>query len=173
MRDMFLQHFGECVHQELCSCTHKTSFELHDHSIFYLVDKKPVLVEIIKPASHHITVCKGKDEICLVKTDHCLMPDDVQKCDCVLLDTQAMYFVEIKEGKKRGQLRNGAVSQLGATIQLFRDKSIIPQGHKVQAIMGLPTPANKIPQASEMTRRELFKRQHGVDLLESDILIFN
>lgn len=179
MRDQLELIFGNCKFQEICSCIHKTAFEDVLEKVFYVYDEggnsqKPVRV-VTEDQNYQLTVYNDlNDSICLVKTDKCLLEDDVSKCDCIVSNKQIIYLVEIKSASagSRGKRRKEAIDQLEETIDLLKSKGISFDSYKTTALVCFKSIEPRITQASRNSAQAIFREKHGIALEEGNVINF-
>jgi hypothetical protein len=103
--------FGDCKYDS-CVCNTRSSYLNISSPEIFIYDENPIQIaksdqpfqlKVLNPDGH---------EICIIKTDHCLFTDQTKKCDCVIFDNSICYFVEIKTGKNRKELRKRLLSNL-------------------------------------------------------------
>lgn len=177
-----IEHFknklGECKKSE-STCLIKSSFEKLELPLFYVFDQGgelPVKV-VTNEHSYHLTVNnKTGNPVYLVKTDHCLIEvvEGLKRCDCIILNSALLYFVEIKDNIKNTQKskrRKGASEQITATYNHLLGKGIDFSPFKLYATICINGRDSRIPKVSSNTRSEEF-RQIGITLQESNTVTF-
>ncbi len=177
MLEQLKSKFGDCKFQEIKPCS--GSYENHIHEEFCIFDPPNELNEPVKVVTvndeHQLKVTNnsGKD-IYLVKTDKCLFPSTISKCDCLLFNENVIYFIEIKSVgvKSRGEQRRVAAGQLGATIELFRNENIDLSNFAAHAITCFKSVNDHPVSASKLTLRATFKERYSIDLKEGNKIEF-
>ena len=130
---------GNCKYPNTCVCTVKSSYELINDNVFYILDegedsKNPVKV-VKKEDIYQLTVNNnGNKEICIIKTDKCLIPNEISKCDCIVTSNTESHLVEIKScsAGSRSKRRAKAVEQLKNTIDYLQLSEISLSAHKLR-----------------------------------------
>jgi hypothetical protein len=178
MRDKLEKAFGNCKYPHKCTCTVKSCFEITNASKFYVFDEAgrecPVkIVSEEKDWQLQVTNPTAA-EICLVKTDDCLLNDSTKKCDCILFNATKCFLAEIKTAtsKTRGTRRAEAREQLAATIQLMRDNNIEPSEYNTTAIICFKNNRPVIVNAASDTARARFLAEFGIKLEEKNTIEF-
>src|ERR1039458_3342783 len=124
------EKLGDCKFSDSSLCENKSSYHIINETEFYIFDAEDLQpVRIVRNGDYQLTVNNSSDsDICLVKTDRCLINEEGQKkYDCVLFNNRKTYFVEIKGSSTgtRKDKRNKAIQQLGNTIEYFETKGVI------------------------------------------------
>lgn len=170
--------FGDCQRSESSICLHKTSYEVTNSDYFFVMDDRynepDEPVKIVSDAyAYQLTVINSKrHEICLVKTDKCLLKDDQKKCDCILFGNNKFFMVEISDAGKRREKRCDAVEQLGATMETINSKNIDLSDYEKKAIICFKSGKTNPTQASRNSMKEMFRDKYNVSLEEGQEIEF-
>jgi hypothetical protein len=179
MKNLIKKALGNCKFPDRCICEIKNSFERVIDEIFYVFDdgnesKNPVKV-VSGDHSYQLTITnKNNKEIFLIKTDKCLITEEIRKCDCIISSDVESYLVEIKSCSSgtRSKARSKAATQLISTINYLHQHQISFIGHKLTALICFKTTEPRITQASRNSARVIFKDNYGVVLKEGNIIDF-
>jgi hypothetical protein len=164
-----------------CQCDSKTPFESIAEREFYVYDpgsddnKSTEPCKIVFLDKDHLTVVNGGNSpVIFVKTDKCLIPENVSKCDCVLFNQEKMFFVEIKKSNsaERGKQRNKAIKQLEATITWFRENGPDPDKFESFAFICFKSKTKRTTQSSFYDKQVDFQRKTNVRLEEANEISF-
>jgi len=177
MQELLRTKFGDCKFAEVSDC--KGSYEDISAEDFYIYDPLPEdkqPVRIVTVSENHQLKIKNtyKTEVCLVKTDKCLFPDDISKCDCLLFNHSKFFFVEIKSSSTgtRKDKRRDAVLQLGTTIEILINNGIDLSNFDAKAIICFKNENERPIQASRNSRRAEFLEKYRVSLDEGNKISF-
>lgn len=171
-----LKHaFNDCKRVDTSACINKTSFEIISDGTFFIYDdKNEQPISITNGDRYQLIVRNQKrQDICVVKSDKCLFTDEHKKCDCLLFNTKQFFLVEIKDGINRGGLRNTAVLQLKATIDILLESNIDLSKYETKAIICFKNGRTRPLQASFNTQREMFFESYKISLEEGNEVIFD
>lgn len=180
MRADIEKKLGSCKYPHICICDTKNSIETTRENLFFIYDEKgansesPVRI-VSQNDNYQLTVKNlANHEILLVKTDNCLYDDSVQKCDCVLLSTDKIFFIEIKESSSgaRGKRRKDAKDQIGYTITLFKNSGINFIDYFVLAIICFKNNEPRIINSASNTAKAEFFSSFGIRLEEKNVIEF-
>jgi hypothetical protein len=174
MRNTLEVLFGNCKFTMNCVCHTKSAFESIVAEIFYVSDGKPVKI-VSNNESFELTVKNPQRKLIdFVKTDKCLLSDEVKKCDCILVSDQIVYLVEIKNCNAggRGKRRKDASMQLSSTIELLKLYNFDFNGYHTTALICFKTVEPRITQASKNSARAIFKSKYGISLEEGNLITF-
>ncbi len=170
------EKLGDCRFSEKSACENKSSYHHINEKEFYIYDaedKQPV--RIVLNGDYQLTVLNSlNNDICVIKTDRCLMKDeDQKKCDCVLFSRTKMYFVEIKSSSPgtRKEKRNKAIQQLGATIEYFKKEGINLSLIEPLAIICFKN-FSRTTNAARDTKFSDFYQEHKIQLEEKYTITF-
>lgn len=172
--------FGDCKRPNTSNCSFATSYEIIGLKEFYIYDnrldsKQPVTIVKSPEDNFQLSIVNNNEqEICLIKTDKCLFTDEHKKCDCVLFNSNQVFFVEISEASlgSRNSKRRDAVEQLGYTIRLLKDAGVELYKYDSKAIICFKSGITKPTQASNNSNSAIFKEQYGVKLEEGNKIVF-
>ena len=177
MKDILKEKFGDCKFQDVKPCD-GSYINVSDTS-FYIFDPPNELNEPIRLVTddkeHQLIVGNTTDEqICIVRTDKCLLTDAISKCDCLLFHTSKFYFVEIKSVgiKSRSEQRHVAVNQLGATVELLQNANIDFSAFDTRAVICFKSLSEYPVNASKLTMRAIFREKYSIDLVEGNKIEF-
>lgn len=172
---------GLCKNAQHCKCLTKSPYEIISGSRFYVYDppsqeeRPSEIVGLELP--YHLTVVntQGKD-IAFIKTDNCCIPKgkSVKKCDCILLSSNKIFFVEIKSGGtgNRGDKRRSAVLQLGAIIDLFKSNGFDFTSIEAKAVICFKCRTDRPTQPSLNSKKAIFLQDYNVQLEEGNLIEF-
>lgn len=169
--------FGDCKNIHYKACANKTSYEEYNLEKLYVFDennsKGPIQV-VNKPPAQLTVLNSAKNIFCILKSDKCLFTNEQKKCDCVVFNSEKIFFIEIKESSTgtRKSKRKKAVEQLAATIETLRDKNIDLSGHQKKAIICFKSDDSRPTKASANSQRAVFLEVYGVDLDEGNEIEF-
>jgi hypothetical protein len=178
MRDKLEKAFGNCKYLQRCACNIKSSIETTTATQFFIFDEagRECPVKIVSEQHHwQLRINNhGGAEICLVKTDDCLLDDSTKKCDCILFTAAKCFLTEIKTVSRsiKNKRRKDAREQLGATIRLMRKKGIEPTDYNTTAIICFKNNRPVIVNAASNTARATFLLQYGIPLEEKNTIEF-
>jgi hypothetical protein len=94
--------FGDCKYVS-CACNTRSSYLNISRPEIFIYDEKdenPIQITESDQPFQLKVLNPNSQEICIIKTDHCLFTDQTKKCDCVIFDTSLCYFVEIKKQER-------------------------------------------------------------------------
>lgn len=173
----FKEALGDCKRVETSVCLHKTSYEVTSLGFFFIHDNRinpNEPVSIVGAHDNYQLRVKNpnKRNICLIKTDKCLISEDHKKCDCVLLSKDKCFLVEISETCERQRKRNEAIKQLGDTINLLRENGIDLSVYESTAIICFKSGKTRPIQASFTTKKAVFNEQYKIRLEEANFISF-
>lgn len=102
---------------------------------FQILDQSPGKC-IISDDGDFQVINPNKKDIHFLAIDHCLLPDDIKKCDFAIFDDTLFVIVEMKnvKTKSRRVKKREAIKQLINTIEIFR-KKIDFVGNDLEAII--------------------------------------
>ena len=167
---------GDCKRIESSKCLNKTSYEVLNSPIFFIIDEKdnePVKI-VAEDNDYYLTVRNHNHEnICFVKTDKCLFETDHKKCDCIFFNRNKLFFVEISSTKSgnRNRKRNDAVKQLGSTIEKFRESNIDLTSKDKKAVICFKNGQTRPTQPSSNSKRAVFLSMYNISLEEGNEII--
>lgn len=169
---------GDCKRIESSVCLRKTSYEIVNNRIFYVYDntkdEHPIKV-VDKMHDYQLTVNnhnKYDNDVCILKTDKCLLTDKHQKCDCIIFNRNKLFFVEISESRQKGNKRRNAVDQIESTISILRKSNINIERFEVAAIICFKNGKSRPTQASFNANRDAFLERNGIVLDETNEISF-
>lgn len=166
---------GNCKFAQRCTCEHKTPYVSTNKATFFIHDpaeKQPVVVHFNNGPYEMIVYNNNKSEVTVIKTDNCLLSEDTQKCDCIVLNDTTMYLVEIKDAKDRATARNNAISQLEATIEVLIANGIQVGKIGAKAIICFKQGKTKPTNASQNSKAAIFRSKYKVSLEEGNAIFF-
>ena len=180
MREILEPLFGNCKYQASCICNTKDSFEFVNNKIFYVFDEgedsqTPVKI-VNENDEYQLTVSNDKQQIItLIKTDKCLIENNLSKCDCIISSAETVFFIEIKScgAGTRNIRRRKAVSQLSSTLTYIKSKGTDLSKLKIVALICLKSSEPRITQASKKTAAVAFKETFGAYLEEGNSISFD
>jgi len=174
---IFKDAFGDCKEKNCSYCDGKSAYKLINDSIFFIVDKD--LGKPVKIALHgeyfQLTVENPKGlNICLIKTDKCLITDDekTKRCDCILFNSNKIFLIELSDSTNRQTKRKESLEQLEDTIKLLRDKNIFLTNYQKNAIVCFGG-QYRITQSSVNALKPYFKERYDFILDEKRKIIFS
>jgi hypothetical protein len=177
MRNELETVFGDCHFSHNCGCIFKSSFISIRKKNFYIYDEGGISnnpIEIHDTAGDCQLAVKNplQKDVLVVKVDKCLLPEDTQKCDCIISTTNEAYLVEIKSCSpgKRGARRKKAQEQLEATINYLRDRNVQLAGYEVTALICFKSIEPRITKASINTMNAIFKEKFNISLKEGNVI---
>ena len=176
MLQLLKEKLGDCKFPEKSLCEIKSSYHCISEKIFHIYDaddNHPV--KIVQYGDYQLTINNAMGtQICVVKTDRCLLKHENQKkCDCLLFNGRKIYLVEIKSSSSgtRKDKRNKAILQLGATIEYFETKGIILNSYESIAIICFKN-YSRIPSSSSDTKFGDFANKYKIILEEKNTIEF-
>lgn len=178
MRDKLEKAFGNCKYLYRCTCTIKSGIETTAAAQFFIFDEagRECPVKIVSEQDNwQLRVNNPAEvEICLVKTDDCLLDDSTKKCDCILFTASKSILAEIKTAtsKTRSARRSEAREQLAATIKLLREHNIEPADYNTTAVICFKNNRPVIVNAASDTARASFLAESGIMLEEKNTIEF-
>jgi hypothetical protein len=178
MKDKLEKAFGNCKYPHECTCTVKSSFEITSASRFYIFDEagRECPVKIVSEGDDwQLQVSNpAATEICLVKTDDCLLDDSTKKCDCILFTATKCFLAEIKTVSRsvKNKRRKDAREQLGTTIRLLRGKNIEPTDYNTTAVICFKNNRPIIVNAASNSAKAGFLAEFGIMLEEKNTIEF-
>ena len=178
MRNQLETAFGNCKYPTKCTCSSKDSFETTTQKEFFIIDEEgEVPVRIVsEKGNSHLTVKNelGK-EICLVKTDNCLLREETKVCDCILFDDKQLVLAELKASNSgtRPVKRKKAKEQLIATIQLLQSKGIDIKSYRTVALICFKSHEPRIINTADNSQRANFFQDYKVHLEEKNVFSFS
>jgi hypothetical protein len=176
MLQQLKEKLGDCKFPEKSLCENKSPYHHIKEKEFYVYDADDIQpVKIVYNGEYQLTVRNPSGaEICVVKTDRCLIKDANQKkCDCVLFDNSKVFFVEIKTSSSgtRKDKRNKAILQLGATIEYFESQGVILSSIEAAAIICFKN-FSRVPSSINDTKSGNFTKKYKIMLEEKYIIEF-
>jgi hypothetical protein len=178
MRNQLEAAFGNCKYPKTCTCNIKDSFEVTSQKQFFIIDEEgevPVRIVSEKGRSHLSIQNEFGKEICLVKTDNCLLMEETKVCDCILFDDKQLVLAELKASNSgtRPVKRKKAREQLIATIELLQSKGIDVKNYRTVALICFKSHEPRIINSADNTQRANFFQNYKVHLEEKNVLSFN
>lgn len=177
MKTLIRASFGDCKHLATSTCSLRSSYQTITDPVFYVCDAddgRPS--QIVSAHEDHQLIVENPNmlEIEFIKTDKCLFPNQVSKCDCILHSTDKLFFVEIKwsSAGNRNAKRNKAVEQLAATIEAFRNENIDLTNYETQAVICFKRQDKYPTRASANSQRAIFLDKYKVKLEEGNTISF-
>ena len=156
----------------------------HNDSSFYVYDQSgnsPCKHRIENPEQTDLTVRNSKSALIhLVAIDHCLYSSaDTRRCDCVLVQDEAIHFVEFKHGvnKNRSDRLKECIPQLAAAINDFIHAGIIAPQSIVRAVACVGFVSQNPPRGAAVEARVLqlnkLVKEVAVELYVADSIEFS
>jgi hypothetical protein len=168
------EKLGDCNFSEKSLCVHKSSYQHVYEKRFYIYDGKDTQpIKVVTNGDFQLTILNTSgNAVCVVKTDKCLIKDDIQKCDCILFDDRKLYFVEIKSSSNKSVRRREAVMQLGSTIKLLLEKGVDFTRLNAKAIICFKRDKEYPTISSNNSKRAMFEDEYNVILEEGNKIEF-
>lgn len=135
-------------------------------------DPKRCFIKEQDEEPEHFTVNNPQNkEIHFLAIDKCIFDDtDATRCDCAIFNQVRFNFIEISESKKlhRNEKRKKALSQLGSTIDYFRNAGVqfTSEVNAIVCFVGKNAFPARTSQNNEA--RLAFYEKRGVVLLEGN-----
>jgi hypothetical protein len=177
MQALLESTFGDCKFKHISDCN--GSYENTTNTEFYIYDPPPEINQPVRIVAatddYQLTIQNPNNfEICLVKTDRCLFPNDIAKCDCLLFNDEKFFFVEIKTSSTGGmkEKRNKAVKQLGATISILKNNEILLTDLDTKAIICFKKRELYPIRTSANSQRAVFLSEYNISLEEGNKIEF-
>lgn len=170
---------GECKFSHRTICASNSSYEKVSGETFQILDpidesERPCRIVYNDTSAQLLVTNNSGEDIDFIKLDHCLIVGDERKCDCIIMNSEKLFMVEIKNSAagNRATKRREAVNQLGNTIALLRQYAIQFSNHTVKAIICFKHSTTRPTQSSMNTKRAFFLEEYGVYLEEGNSIEF-